>query len=85
MPTLAPWYSAFMSELLGFPAGKHDEQVDALGLIGQLLDRMVKGVRPEEKAKPIKLTPPTWDEAFKRHRRNLRRLRDAGVLEEHSA
>jgi hypothetical protein len=25
------------------PAGKHDDQVDALGLIGQLLDRMGKG------------------------------------------
>ena len=34
----APWYEALRSELLGFPAGKHDDQVDALGLIGQLLD-----------------------------------------------
>ena len=29
--------------LLNFSAGKHDDQVDALGLIGQLLDRMGKG------------------------------------------
>ena len=34
----APWYAAFRAELLRFPAGKHDDQVDALGLIGQLLD-----------------------------------------------
>jgi hypothetical protein len=61
-----------MSELLSFPAGKHDDQVDALGLVGQLLDRMVKGTAPKVKAKPIKLAP-TFNEAFKRHQRWLRR------------
>lgn len=40
VPTAAAWYPAFRSELLSFPAGKHDDQVDALGLIGQLLDDM---------------------------------------------
>jgi hypothetical protein len=34
------------SELLGFPAGKYDDQVDALGLIGQLLDLIIPGERP---------------------------------------
>jgi len=34
------------------PAGKHDDQVDALGLIGQLLDQMVPGVKPREPEKP---------------------------------
>jgi predicted phage terminase large subunit-like protein len=34
VPTQAHWYPAFLSELLNFPAGKHDDQVDALGLIG---------------------------------------------------
>ena len=43
VPTNASWYSAFRSELLSFPAGKHDDQVDALGLVGQLLDQMVPG------------------------------------------
>jgi hypothetical protein len=43
VPTQAAWYPAFLSELLNFPAGKHDDQVDALGLIGQLLDRMGRG------------------------------------------
>jgi predicted phage terminase large subunit-like protein len=38
VPHEAPWYADFRSELLSFPAGKHDDQVDALGLIGQLLD-----------------------------------------------
>jgi predicted phage terminase large subunit-like protein len=46
------WYPAFRSELLSFPAGKHDDQVDALGLVGQLLDKMLAGEpisRPEPK------------------------------------
>jgi hypothetical protein len=43
VPINAPWYSDFRAELLSFPAGKHDDQVDALGLIGQLLDTMVAG------------------------------------------
>lgn len=39
----APWWPDLRSELLSFPAGKHDDQVDALGLVGQLLDRMLAG------------------------------------------
>ena len=35
------------SELLSFPAGKHDDQVDALGLVGQMLDIMVAGPKPK--------------------------------------
>jgi hypothetical protein len=35
--------SGILEWLLNFPAGKHDDQVDALGLIGQVLDRMNKG------------------------------------------
>jgi hypothetical protein len=39
------------SELLSFPAGKHDDCVDALGLIGQLLDRISVGNKPAPPAK----------------------------------
>ncbi len=39
----APYFADFRSELLSFPAGKHDDQVDALGLIGQLLDKIRPG------------------------------------------
>jgi hypothetical protein len=35
------------AELLSFPAGKHDDQVDALGLVGQLLDRISVGQKPK--------------------------------------
>ena len=43
VPTWASWYHELKSELLSFPAGKHDDIVDALGLVGQLLDYMQVG------------------------------------------
>jgi predicted phage terminase large subunit-like protein len=45
----APWYSEFRSEILAFPAGRHDDQVDCLSLIGRLLDKLAKGreAKPE--------------------------------------
>jgi hypothetical protein len=46
LPSGASWVSALRSELLSFPAGKHDDQVDALGLIGQLLDIIQPGQHP---------------------------------------
>jgi predicted phage terminase large subunit-like protein len=52
VPPHASWYPEFRSELLGFPAGKHDDQVDALGLIGQLLDQMVPGQAPKQPEPP---------------------------------
>lgn len=48
----APWFADFRSELLSFPAGKHDDQVDMIGLLGQLLDNMVDGVLPKAKEGP---------------------------------
>jgi predicted phage terminase large subunit-like protein len=46
LPTNKPWAEQLRSELLGFPAGKYDDQVDALGLIGQLLDMIIPGRTP---------------------------------------
>ena len=50
VPVNASWWPDLRSELLSFPAGKHDDCVDALGLVGQLLDRMTAGEHP---AKPV--------------------------------
>lgn len=50
VPKFAGWYEPLRSELLSFPAGKHDDQVDALGLVGQLINKMLKG---RELAKPL--------------------------------
>lgn len=59
VPVNAPWLTDLRAELLSFPAGKHDDQVDALGLVGQLLDRMLSG-------SPLKPTKPVvrdrWDD-----------------------
>jgi predicted phage terminase large subunit-like protein len=52
VPTNANWYPGLRSELLSLPAGKHDDQVDALGLVGQLPDQMVPGQRPKVPEKP---------------------------------
>jgi hypothetical protein len=49
----APFLAELISELLSFPVGVHDDQVDALGLAGQLLDKMVPGPK-EEKPVPQK-------------------------------
>jgi predicted phage terminase large subunit-like protein len=52
VPHGAKWFEALRSEMLTFPAGKHDDQVDALGLVGQLLDKMVEGVKAKPAGKP---------------------------------
>lgn len=66
VPINAPWYADLRSELLSFPAGKHDDQVDALGLVGQLLDRMIKGEAAKDPdAKMRGTTEMTMAEAFK--------------------
>jgi len=52
VPESAPWYADFRAELLSFPAGRHDDMVDALGLVGQLLDRMIEGRIPPKREKP---------------------------------
>src|SRR5713226_8372016 len=43
----APWFAELRAELLSFPAGRHDDQVDALGLVGQLLDKINAGQKPK--------------------------------------
>jgi hypothetical protein len=54
VPQNAAWLPELRSELLSFNAGKHDDIVDALGLIGQLLDTISKGRRSEPKPeKPV--------------------------------
>ncbi len=44
----APFLSDLISEMMSFPVGVNDDQVDMLGLIGQLIDRMSSGSKPKE-------------------------------------
>lgn len=48
----APFLSDLISELMSFPVGVHDDQADALGLVGQLIDRMSAGSKPKQKQDP---------------------------------
>jgi hypothetical protein len=54
VPSHAPWYPDFRAELLSFPFGKHDDQVDAIGLFGQLLDKVLAGQKPKPPLAPEK-------------------------------
>lgn len=45
-PRNAKWLPEFATELLTFPAGKNDDMVDTIGLIGRMLDDMSPASRP---------------------------------------
>lgn len=47
-PRQAPWFQEMQNEMLSFPSGKHDDQVDALAWIGQ----MILMLTPEREKKP---------------------------------
>lgn len=42
------WYFALESEMLRFPKDAHDDQVDAMALLGQTLNRMLEAATPQE-------------------------------------
>ena len=49
----APWRETLEHELLTFPAARHDDIVDALSLVGQLLDYALIGHRPKKENKKL--------------------------------
>ena len=58
----APWRATVEAELLSFPAGKHDDIVDALGLAGQLMDILMPPPKPKPPPRPV----DSYDRAFGR-------------------
>lgn len=46
--TIADWYPAFEDEILNFPRGKHDDQVDALAYLGLMLNQLIEAQTDEE-------------------------------------
>lgn len=55
VPIAASWYADFKNELMVFDNGRNDDQVDALSLIGQVLDRMQPGEAPPKEKEPVKV------------------------------
>ncbi len=84
VPAFVEWMPEFQAELMSFPAGKHDDIVDALGLVGQVIDRMIPGRPvPEEKKPKVLSTNPgettitmneLWEANERRHKRSAGRI-----------
>jgi predicted phage terminase large subunit-like protein len=61
-PCNAPWLADYISEMLSFPSGKHDDQVDATSLLGRMLARLLDAEAPKTKPLESLLRKPTLDE-----------------------
>jgi predicted phage terminase large subunit-like protein len=64
--TTADWYPAFEDEVINFPRGKHDDQVDALAYLGLMLDHVIEAqtdyeVEEEEYADELRKAGATYD------------------------
>ncbi|MFQ5786314.1 MAG: hypothetical protein ACE5H8_16030, partial [Alphaproteobacteria bacterium] len=71
LPKEAPWLDNLLHELLLFPHGRTDDQVDALSLVGRMLPRMTPGKAREAPLPPISTVEDTtmerlWQDAEER-------------------
>jgi predicted phage terminase large subunit-like protein len=67
VPQRAPWYSDFLVEVGKFPVYKTDDIVDALSLLGRVLDELSSG-RPAREPEPTGLRKTTAHEYHKYNR-----------------
>jgi predicted phage terminase large subunit-like protein len=58
LPRSTPWVMDFYQELLRFPAGRYDDQIDAFSLIGRMLDGMTPGTAAIRRPQPLAEPPP---------------------------
>lgn len=49
------WAESLVGQLIKFPAGRHDDGVDACGLLGRYMDKIWKAKKPDKKDKPLHL------------------------------
>lgn len=60
-PQDAPWVADLVAEMLVFPTGRYDDQVDVLSLIGRAMPEMIRtkprGSRPSATRKPARYNP----------------------------
>ncbi len=68
-PKGAPWVENLVHELLSFPTGVNDDQIDVLSLFGRMLDDMSRGRNPQVKSQPRQ---DTFDDIERRS--ELRRM-----------
>jgi predicted phage terminase large subunit-like protein len=61
-PRRAHWVPDWLAEILTAPVSTYDDQFDAMGLVGQLLDKMLIGKKPKEKT----VTKPDNDYSFEK-------------------
>jgi predicted phage terminase large subunit-like protein len=66
LPRNAPWTKDLVAELLSFPNGRNDDQVDVLSLFGRMLTTM----RPDRK--PTRPRPTRTNNHYNPHRRHAR-------------
>lgn len=71
LPKNALWSHDLIAEIISFPAGKHDDQVDVLSLFGRMLDKMITGNDPGLRVKKEN----TFNDLFDRHLRAKRMAR----------
>lgn len=76
LPSSADWLADLVNEMMSFPAGRNDDQVDCLSLIGRMLAKMAAASRPPEPVTPIIRGFPnvTFDELLKSQSGRERRV-----------
>lgn len=70
LPEDAHWFGDFMKELEQFPAGKHDDQVDAFAWLGQMLEDLMKARSTEANTRTGK---KSWRDKLQKSRVKGRR------------
>lgn len=75
LPKNASFTTALLDELCKFPMAKHDDQVDALSLLGRMMPVIRKGEFKKELPKQA-VGAITWNDAMREHTRNMRRQRE---------
>ncbi len=72
-PRHAPWLAALEAELLSFPSGVNDDQVDALAWVGQMMGMYAPPTLPKPK-------PPSWVDKLAQLQRRARQTGGSTAL-----
>ena len=67
------WAHELVGEMLRFPAGAYDDQVDVMSLFGRMLDVITRGKYPKAREKPRGKTMADIDKAERLRRMGVRR------------